>query len=88
MTVQRRPTFRWVRRAAILVAIPFLCEPAVAQQVVSGMVLPNGQVVSGPVFRRNGTTVPSITTGVESARLNRACQRSRPASKDSMSKPS
>lgn len=40
-------------------------DAAIAQQVVSGMILPNGQVVTGPVYRRNGTTVPSITTGVD-----------------------
>jgi outer membrane autotransporter protein len=65
MTVQRMARSQWLRRAAIFAALLLVGDPAVAQQVVSGMVLPNGQVASGPVFRRNGTTVPSITTGVD-----------------------
>ena len=40
-------------------------DTALAQQVVGGMILPDGQVVTGPVYRRNGTTVPSITTGAD-----------------------
>lgn len=39
--------------------------PAPAQQVVGGLVVPNGQVVTGPVYRRDGTFVPSITTGAD-----------------------
>ena len=39
--------------------------PVPAQQIVGGLVVPNGSVVSGPVFRRDGTFVPSITTGAD-----------------------
>jgi outer membrane autotransporter protein len=56
---------RWARRLALIVGLSLSCEPAIAQQTVGGMILPNGQVVSGPVFRRNGTSVPSITTGAD-----------------------
>jgi uncharacterized protein with beta-barrel porin domain len=38
---------------------------AQAQQIVGGMVLPAGQVVTGPVFRFDGTFVPSIATGAD-----------------------
>ncbi len=54
---------RWLCRTAILMALPLLSEPAIAQQVVGGMILPDGQVVTGPVFRRDGNFVPSITNG-------------------------
>lgn len=50
---------------AILCGLVLFGEAAMAQQVVGGMIVPDGQVVSGPVFRRNGTTVPSITTGAD-----------------------
>src|SRR5258708_30530324 len=56
-------TVRWVARAALLAALGLVSDAAIAQQVVGGMILPNGQVVSGPVFRRDGTFVPSITNG-------------------------
>jgi uncharacterized protein with beta-barrel porin domain len=36
-----------------------------AQQIVGGMVLPAGEVVTGPVYRFNGTFVPSITNGAD-----------------------
>lgn len=65
MVTQRIRKSQWLRRVALLASLSLLWEPASAQQVVSGMLLPNGQVASGPVFRRNGTTVPSITTGVD-----------------------
>jgi outer membrane autotransporter protein len=50
---------------AILCGLALLGDAALAQQVVGGMIVPDGQVVSGPVFRRNGSTVPSITTGAD-----------------------
>jgi outer membrane autotransporter protein len=50
---------------AVLCGLALLGDAALAQQVVGGMIVPDGQVVSGPVFRRNGTTVPSITTGAD-----------------------
>lgn len=50
---------------AAVTGVMILADTAIAQQVVSGMILPDGQVVTGPVYRRNGTTVPSITTGVD-----------------------
>lgn len=40
-----------------------LGDAARAQQVVGGLVVPNGQVLTGTVFRRDGSSVASITTG-------------------------
>ena len=54
---------QWLRRRAIMIALCFSSDPALAQQVIGGMILPSGQVVSGPVFRRDSTVVPSISTG-------------------------
>src|SRR5262245_58725797 len=51
--------------AAIFAGLLLLSEAALGQQVVGGMIVPNGEVVNGPVFRRNGTFVPSITTGAD-----------------------
>src|SRR6267378_5644060 len=61
---------RWVRARlpswlAVVAALLAFCEAAFGQQVVGGMVLPNGEVVNGPVFRRNGTSVAAITTGAD-----------------------
>ena len=42
-----------------------LSGTADAQQVAGGMILPNGQVATGPVFRRDGTFVPSIANGTD-----------------------
>jgi outer membrane autotransporter protein len=53
------------RLLAALCGLALGCDTAVAQQVVGGMIVPDGLVVSGPVFRRNGTSVPSITTGAD-----------------------
>ncbi|WP_421999580.1 autotransporter outer membrane beta-barrel domain-containing protein [Reyranella sp.] len=64
------PSFTWLPRRPTLLALAAAAagsvattDTALAQQVVGGMILPDGQVVTGPVYRRNGTTVPSITTG-------------------------
>jgi len=55
---------RWICLAAL--SAGFLADGiAQAQQVVGGMVLPSGQVVTGPVYRSNGSFVPSITTGAD-----------------------
>src|SRR5262245_25286963 len=48
-----------------MVAGLLLCQAAFGQQVVGGLVVPNGQVVTGPVYRFNGTFVPSVRTGVD-----------------------
>ncbi len=53
------------RCLAILGAGLLFGGAAQAQQVVGGMVLPNGQVVTGPVYRSNGTFVTSITNGAD-----------------------
>ena len=50
---------------AILCSMALLGDGAFAQQIVGGMIVPDGQVVTGPAFRRNGTMVPSITTGAD-----------------------
>lgn len=50
---------------AVVASVMALADSVVAQQVVGGMILPSGQIVTGPVYRRNGTTVPSITTGAD-----------------------
>jgi hypothetical protein len=42
-----------------------LIDSATAQQTVGGLLVPDGQITIGPVFRRNGTVVPSITTGTD-----------------------
>lgn len=51
--------------AAFLCGLALLGDAANAQQVVGGMIVPDGLVVTGPVFRRNGTSVPSIATGAD-----------------------
>ena len=51
--------------SALLAGMTALGGAARAQQVVGGLVVPNGQVVIGPVFRRDGTSVASITTGAD-----------------------
>lgn len=55
----------WSRCLAVLAGGLLFGNAAVAQQYVGGMLLPNGQVVTGPVYRSNGTFVTSITTGVD-----------------------
>jgi outer membrane autotransporter protein len=42
-----------------------LADPAPAQSTPNGLPLPPGDVISGPVFRRNGSSVPAITTGAD-----------------------
>ncbi|MBF0506178.1 MAG: autotransporter outer membrane beta-barrel domain-containing protein [Nitrospirae bacterium] len=44
-----------------MILLTGLTEPAPAENLV----LPPGQISVGPVFRRNGTSVPSITTGFD-----------------------
>ena len=53
------------RVLALLCGLALLGDAALAQQIVGGMIVPDGQVVTGPVFRRNGTSVPSIATGAD-----------------------
>jgi outer membrane autotransporter protein len=47
-----------------LVAIS-VATTTVEAQTSSGLPLPPGAVISGPIFRRDGTTVPSITSGAD-----------------------
>jgi hypothetical protein len=47
---------------ALLLAVT---ESAVAQQVVGGLLLPDGLVVTGQVFRRDGTSIASLTSGAD-----------------------
>lgn len=54
-----------IRRLAGLCLGLLLAAPAAAQQVVNGLLLPDGLVVTGEVFRRNGTSIPSLTTGAD-----------------------
>ena len=42
-----------------------MADPAVAQQVVGGLLLPDGMIATGQVFRRNGTSIPSLSTGAD-----------------------
>ena len=65
MQVDRTRNFWWLRWLAILAGLPLFCGSALAQQTVGGMILPNGQVITGPVFRSDGTFVTSITTGAD-----------------------
>jgi outer membrane autotransporter protein len=53
------------RLLAAFCGVALGCDAAVAQQVAGGMIVPDGLVVNGPVFRRNGTSVSSITTGAD-----------------------
>lgn len=57
----RRGFFILCGAAALAVAFP---EPAPAQSGAQ-LPLPPGEIIVGPVFRRNGTSVPSITTGFD-----------------------
>jgi outer membrane autotransporter protein len=64
-TARRVQPRRLLPCAALVVGLASLGDAAIAQQTVRGMILPNGQVVSGPVFRSDGTFVTSITTGAD-----------------------
>ncbi len=48
----------------VLAAIGF-SDLAQAQTASSGLPLPPGDIITGPIFRRDGTTVPSISTGAD-----------------------
>ncbi len=61
--IQRGTVARLVLLAAVVVMSLAPGSDVEAQQVVGGLLVPSGQVVTGPVFRRDGTSVPSITTG-------------------------
>ncbi len=53
------------RLASVGLALLLGAAPAAAQQVVNGLLLPDGLVVTGQVFRRDGTSIPSLTNGVD-----------------------
>src|SRR6185295_3951391 len=55
----------WSGCLAILAGLVVLSDAAVGQQMVGGMLLPNGEVLTGPIVRRNGTSVSSIATGAD-----------------------
>lgn len=55
----------WSGCLAILTGLVVLSHAAVGQQMVGGMLLPNGEVLTGPIVRRNGTSVSSIATGAD-----------------------
>jgi len=48
----------------VLASIGF-SDMAQGQTASSGLPLPPGDIITGPIFRRNGTTVPSISTGAD-----------------------
>jgi outer membrane autotransporter protein len=50
--------------ASVILFFGFI-ESAIAQQTVDGLLVPDGQILIGPVFRRNGSAVPSIRTGAD-----------------------
>jgi hypothetical protein len=50
--------------ASVLLFFWFI-DSAIAQQTVDGLLVPEGQILIGPVFRRNGSAVPSITSGAD-----------------------
>lgn len=56
---------RLVLTGFVLLTIAGLADVAQAQSAATGLPLPPGEIVTGPVFRRNGTSVPSITTGAD-----------------------
>lgn len=59
------PRRSWWQLATIFAGLSLLADAALGQQVVGGMIVPNGEVVTGPVYRRDGTFVSSIATGVD-----------------------
>lgn len=54
-----------LRRFVALCLVLLTADPAVAQQVVGGLMLPDGMIVAGQVFRRDGSSIPSLTTGAD-----------------------
>ncbi|HSI01947.1 MAG TPA: autotransporter outer membrane beta-barrel domain-containing protein [Reyranella sp.] len=53
------------RFAGVCLTLLLATTPAAAQQVVNGLLLPNGLVVTDEVYRRDGTSIPSLTTGAD-----------------------
>ena len=49
----------------VVLAMISLVDVVQAQTVLDGLPLPPGEVITGPIFRRNGTFVPSISTGTD-----------------------
>ncbi len=54
-----------LRRGTLLLASLFLLAMGLAEEALaqSDLPLPPGEIISGPIFRRNGTFVPEIDTG-------------------------
>ena len=65
MKVDRTGKSWWLRGMAIVAGLPLFLSPALAQQVVGGMVVPNGQVLTGPVFSSTINQFVTVTTGVD-----------------------
>ena len=55
----------WSGCLVALASLVVISDAALSQQTVGGMLVPNGEVLTGPVLRRNGTSVGSITTGAD-----------------------
>jgi len=53
------------RGSFVVLAMISLANVAQAQTTSSSLPLPSGEIITGPVFRRNGTSVPLITTGTD-----------------------
>jgi outer membrane autotransporter protein len=49
----------------IIALVMSVAGPAKAQSLADSLPLPPGQIIAGPVFRSNGTSVPSIATGAD-----------------------
>jgi hypothetical protein len=56
----RRLSF-WL--AGLLLLVTGFVDEALAQRATSDLPLPPGAIISGPIFRRDGTFVPEIETG-------------------------
>ena len=56
-----------LRRGTLLLASLFLLAMGLAEEALaqSDLPLPPGEIISGPIFRRNGTFVPEIDTGAD-----------------------
>ncbi|MFO1161555.1 MAG: autotransporter outer membrane beta-barrel domain-containing protein [Reyranellaceae bacterium] len=67
----QRPELHWLMRrvATLLVACAAFDAAAEAQQVVDGMIVPNGQVITGPVFSRDIQQFMTIRTGADANRF-------------------
>ena len=55
----------YLRRGSLLLASLFLLAMGLAEEALaeSDLPLPPGEIITGPIFRSDGTFVPSIETG-------------------------